>query len=423
MSDSGAQDKVMLKTGQRGTVKKIIDSGHASVDFSDHKKLQWVAKGNLTKLKVDGDDEDAVAEPEEAQVDDAEAEAEDEEEYGYDVDVASSALRCKVLSELNDALDSGFARRLERLERRFQLLQNGAAAPTNGSTAAPSPPQEEETAMRRVSTKNLARAVKKALSTRSAAAKRYGPSRKQSGLQDPPEKQEEILLESQTLQLTLQAVDQNVVGRRRQIVSLRSQVDVAEECCNNIQRQVDAASSSEKSLLSDDGLLRKTHADGIERRVGRVDVLRREKVNLDEQARSLKEIMINQRRYLMQHDRVAQICGGSQGVLRHKAGDIFLAPQPLPLDVRPPETWDVGTAVANPYNVDSWPFEPNVLARRTFSQDPSLEPFREETPEDLDEKRSMFRNPFLPGLRMPARDEEEEECEDYGAPSGTSRSL
>ncbi len=44
-----------------------------------------------------------------------------------------------------------------------------------------------------------------------------------------------------------------------------------------------AAAAAPQSLLSDDGLLRKTHADGIERRMGRVDVLRREKVNLDEQ--------------------------------------------------------------------------------------------------------------------------------------------
>ncbi|CAJ1379846.1 unnamed protein product [Effrenium voratum] len=56
---------------------------------------------------------------------------------------------------------------------------------------------------------------------------------------------------------------------------------------------------------------------------------------------------------------------------RHPAGEIFLAPPPVVLDDDEPQDepmWDVGTSHCNPYCVDSWPFEPNVLAAKASAQ-------------------------------------------------------
>ena len=51
---------------------------------------------------------------------------------------------------------------------------------------------------------------------------------------------------------------------------------------------------------------------------------------------------------------------------RHPAGEIFCPPSPyLDDDEHYGELWDVATGGgANPYNVDSWPMEPNVLAQK-----------------------------------------------------------
>eukprot|EP00429_Kryptoperidinium_foliaceum_P136779 CAMPEP_0176264406 /NCGR_PEP_ID=MMETSP0121_2-20121125/41614_1 /TAXON_ID=160619 /ORGANISM="Kryptoperidinium foliaceum, Strain CCMP 1326" /LENGTH=90 /DNA_ID=CAMNT_0017604411 /DNA_START=42 /DNA_END=310 /DNA_ORIENTATION=- len=89
MSDSGATDKVLLKKGQSGVVKRINASGHASINFEDHKKLQWVTAANLRRLATE---RELLEEPPPPPL--------------------PSLLRRQVLEELNDAFDAGFARRL-----------------------------------------------------------------------------------------------------------------------------------------------------------------------------------------------------------------------------------------------------------------------------------------------------------------------
>jgi len=416
MSDSGAQDKVLLKVGERGVVKKIIDSGHASIDFEDHKKLQWVSKGNLHKLKVAADGADAVSEPDD--------EGADEEEDPLP-NPCSSSLRRQVLEQLNDALDAGFARRLERLEKKFELLQRGPAACAGAAalksdaavvspTFAPPP---------RVSTKSLSRALARALRTK-PPGKRYGPTEKQEKFVDPPEKDEDVVPESMTLSLTLQCTKQNVASRRRQIVSLREQVLACQDICATVQERVEAACASEKALLSDASLLVQMHGDGMNRRRTRVQELTKDFNKSEEKAKRVQIIFHDQRRYLMQHERVAAIMDGFTFLARHKAGDVALVPQPLPFDEEPPESRDVATAIANPYNVDSWPFEPNVLARRTFNQEVPMERFIEETKEDLEKERLRFRNPFWPEVRLPQQKaDDDDQVDAYGAPSTTSRSV
>merc|ERR1712137_844726 len=97
--------------------------------------------------------------------------------------------------------------------------------------------------------------------------------------------------------------------------------------------------------------------------------------------------------------------GGSDRLNKFPAGDVFLVPQPLPMDEeKGSDPWDVGTSIANPYEVDSWPFEPNVLARRTPKEAPmgDAASVAEETLEDLMEAQRPSRtNPFQgPGLNL-----------------------
>lgn len=86
------------------------------------------------------------------------------------------------------------------------------------------------------------------------------------------------------------------------------------------------------------------------------------------------------------------------------------------------EMFDVGTAVANPYVCDSWPFEPNVLAKRT-PQESSMPTFEEETEDDLKEAERGFRtNPFR-SLRFPPGPSGAASDDDDDRYPGTARSL
>merc|ERR1719419_1245441 len=73
-----------------------------------------------------------------------------------------------------------------------------------------------------------------------------------------------------------------------------------------------------------------------------------------------------QRAFFMQSEKMGQ--EGLHLMKRHPAGEVFLAPPPVCLegddeDCRNPP-WDVGSSHINPYAIDSWPFEPNVLAQK-----------------------------------------------------------
>merc|ERR1712060_733776 len=132
-----------------------------------------------------------------------------------------------------------------------------------------------------------------------------------------------------------------------------------------------------------------------------------------EQAKYFQTLVEQQRVYFLQSERVA-VSSGRQGLSRHPAGCIWLMPQPLPMmEEEKLEGWDVGTAIANPYVCDSWPFEPNVMASRC-PKEAYLQPFVEETKEDLDDEKMRLVKPFRPNLgnlRLPAQrgsDDEED---------------
>merc|ERR1712194_507264 len=113
------------------------------------------------------------------------------------------------------------------------------------------------------------------------------------------------------------------------------------------------------------------------------------------EAKRYQALAKQQHAFLLQTEAVFRRTGKEQ-IHQFSAGDIFLMPQPLPMDEDDNvEEWDIGTAVANPYVVDSFPFEPNVPARRS-SQECPMDELREETFEDLVEaRRPVSRAPPL----------------------------
>ncbi|CAK0874195.1 unnamed protein product, partial [Prorocentrum cordatum] len=87
-----------------------------------------------------------------------------------------------------------------------------------------------------------------------------------------------------------------------------------------------------------------------------------------------------QRLYFMQSEHFQQ--QDDAGALkRHPAGEVFLAPAPLPLDEDElaqmmPRRDQVAQSYCDPYSIDSWPFEPNSLAARN-NHEPQLQEWAE----------------------------------------------
>merc|ERR1719424_796809 len=97
-------------------------------------------------------------------------------------------------------------------------------------------------------------------------------------------------------------------------------------------------------------------------------------------------------------------------VKRHPCGAICVAGEPERMEEEAEESYDIGTAFANPYVCDSWPFEANVLASRNHHQQ-DLEALDEESKEDIEEEMRPP-NPFRAGmsrLQLPVRSRDDED--------------
>lgn len=330
-----------------------------------------------------------------------------------------SALHLSLRDEVDTVLRTGFSRRLERLHRRVsELVENndlqtseerklGVASGSPEASVAPVPARTGRVYRPKVA---------------------FGPSKSQLSLVDPPEKKEEIIRQSTTLRTTLSSLKQILGSRERQISSLKSQLHVCSEMKEKREREALGVARDLKALADPNGRPEKAHQDKISRHRGRIQEMADHLREAQDQARFYKNLTQQQRAFFLQSERVAAQ-GGTLMINRHPTGEIFLVSQPAAMDDDMPKpVWDVGTAIANPYVCDSWPFEPNVLARRTFTTAP-LSPFTEETPEDLeDEPRrgvNHFRSSLNIRLPLPGRDLEELDDYDdrYNGPSDTARSV
>eukprot|EP00405_Crypthecodinium_cohnii_P013455 CAMPEP_0206458444 /NCGR_PEP_ID=MMETSP0324_2-20121206/23574_1 /ASSEMBLY_ACC=CAM_ASM_000836 /TAXON_ID=2866 /ORGANISM="Crypthecodinium cohnii, Strain Seligo" /LENGTH=516 /DNA_ID=CAMNT_0053929785 /DNA_START=85 /DNA_END=1632 /DNA_ORIENTATION=- len=389
MSDSGTQDKVLLKAGQEGRVKRTIPSGHASIDFKAHKKLQWVAKGNHSKLQVIDEDSEDSEESESEESYEEIVEENHEDEYWTP---PPSMMRRRMLDELNEVLDGGFDRRLAKLEKSFTLLQSGSGPPGGHQQHQQKPslsksqsPASVASSAKPVSSKFLAKAVRKALKSKNTISKRYGPSDIQSRVHEP-EPHEEILAESATLHLTMESLEQNIAARKKQVASLKAQIDACEDTCKHTKERADNAEMYLRELEEDPENVVDVH-QGRLLRLRRVHQALQDQIRaFENQARRIQILYREQQRYRLQHEHIAGILGNFDLLPRHAAGALALVDPPLPLDETPPQNFDIATAVANPYNVDSWPFEPNVLAKRYLQWEPGMESLNEEDEDEEEDE-------------------------------------
>mmetsp|Transcript_58305 Transcript_58305/g.156802 ORF Transcript_58305/g.156802 Transcript_58305/m.156802 type:complete len:383 (-) Transcript_58305:128-1276(-) len=338
--------------------------------------------------------------------------------------------------EFDKVLEGSLARRIKRLEQRLAglgatgaVVAGDAATPAAAPGSAPAAPGTSSSAAGSWK-RELAKASKKALRTAETCSrptrKVYGATDRQNLLPDPPEPPQEIVPESETLLGSLEAVETRAKARRRQLVSLREQVEAARLVCEERQWTLAASEAQCGELDAEPAALRPLFEASMDRRRDLVAEMRLsvEAQRLD--GERVQALSTQQKRYLYQSELVAKF-GGLEAVRRHRAGDVFLVSQPLPLGSDIPQAWDVGTAVANPYVVDSWPFEPNVLARRAPTEG-TMEPLVEESQRDVEDERMRIPHrvvgPPIPLYAEPeAASSEEGEQEDEGGQPGTARSL
>lgn len=338
-----------------------------------------------------------------------------------------SQLHRRLKAEFDDVLRSSMQNRLKHLRDEVEALCNSlhqVEAISNGvehhgtNAAAAAPATEEaEGPDTKALCHGVARALRRAKRCVEAPFKSYGPSDKQINRAEPPEKDEGMVMEGTTLRSTLSSLDQSLASRSKQINHLEEQLKVCEEVKEEKEVLAKVAQAKLDEMISNPNKLLEICKFHLAKRKERVERMAKDTILQKEQAKFYQQIARQQRAFYLQSERIAA-AGGRRFVSRHKAGEIALVHQPQTLEDDCAEMFDVGTAVANPYVCDSWPFEPNVLAKRT-PQESSMPSFEEETEEELREAdRGLRTNPFrAAGLRaFPSSDEEDDV-------PGTARSL
>lgn len=219
--------------------------------------------------------------------------------------------------------------------------------------------------------------------SRDAPPKQFGPTNRQSCFLDPPEKcyplneedaQRHSLL---TLQRVLSKRDAQTTELHRQLRETRQQL---------WQQTAEARAATARlhAYLADGTRAPHEQAEAILRLQGEVKDLSSRLAEARQQEQQWAVIASRQRAFFRQSEVLAQ--EGLQILRRHPAGEIFLAPPPVVLEddeFQEEPMWDVGTSHCNPYCVDSWPFEPNVLAAKASVQ-PNLNQWDEGREDDED---------------------------------------
>lgn len=376
---------------------------------------------------------------------------------GDDSVPTTSTFHRHLRAEFDDVLKASLSRRHSRLERHVNRLIEGqgngnnnaqeqeniehkAATNGNGNLAPASTSVNDEGVQTNSSgsqdywleerkwgdtrpdqklADSFVKAYNRAVQSTWPLQKKWGPSRRQNNFEDPPYKEEKLEKEVVTIRATLATLNQNVNSRERQLGSLKAQIAEAkkieredegnvaqvEETLRQVQDPSKLPSAQEKRRK-----LQKEAHDKVEKDLKEAKA----------EATRYQGLVKQQHAFFMQAETIYCQERGAERMQRFPAGEVFLVPQPLPMDDdKGGDSWDVGTAVANPYEVDSWPFEPNVLARRCPKECP-MDNVTEETLEDLMEAQRPGRtNPFRgPGLNLNLRNDEEDD-----GPTTTSRSL
>lgn len=316
------------------------------------------------------------------------------------------------MAEVDGVLADSFQKRMGRIEQRTQCMTNvttkgttngtmngttnGTANGTmngtaNGTTQGPAPGQTAEVQTESCSFASMElveTALKKAYRKAAACSRPrtrfdFGASKAQKDLTDPPEKKEDRVAESTTLRQSQQTLQQQLASRQKQIRNLQAQVVRCQEISEQTHEDLSTSQRKLEDMQGKTTSLPTAHAECLKQRRERVANLKTDLDSAGKDFKHYKALVQQQHQYQMQSD-FFSVPGRQQAISSHPAGEIFLASQPASVTDETSEAWDVGTAIANPYVCDSWPFEANVLAQRTFGQNPELQPWREETEMDID---------------------------------------
>lgn len=212
--------------------------------------------------------------------------------------------------------------------------------------------------------------------------KTFGPTKLQRKLPKPPEKPAPLVPETVALKSSLAAVQQCLSSRDRQTAELQKQL---KECRQALWEQTQISSASEdrlQRLLAAPGRVPQVQSEEISKLQEKISALSSRLADTKSSETYWSVVAKRQRAYFLQSEQHGPEAG--QLIKKHPAGEVFVAPPPIlgeAGDMGP--AFDVGTSFANPYVCDSWPFEPNVLAKRT-PQEPTMQPL-EEDPEAEDE--------------------------------------
>jgi hypothetical protein len=210
----------------------------------------------------------------------------------------------------------------------------------------------------------------------------FGPTKLQRTLPKPPEKPAPLVPETVALKSSLAAVHQNLASRDRQTAELQKQL---KDCRQALLEQTEVSKESEsrlRRLLESPGKTPQTQAEELARLQEKISALSARLTDAKASESYWSVVAKRQRAFFLQSEQHGP--EAMQLLKRHPCGEVFVAPAPIlgeAGDMGP--AWDVGTSHANPYVCDSWPFEPNVLSKRTH-QEPTMQPL-EEDPEAEDE--------------------------------------
>lgn len=214
-------------------------------------------------------------------------------------------------------------------------------------------------------------------------------------------------------------------AEKASLATLRRQLGKRDQQTQELQRQLlmtrqllwqatedaKAANSRLQGVLTNSSSIPAAHAEQLVLLEKRVQELSREHAEAKAKEMQWCVIAKRQRAFFLQSERAMQ--EQTNPFRRHPAGEIFLAPAPLPFDEDSDRgagnPWDVGSSHANPYVCDSWPFEPNSSATRNMHEQTLPHWDEDEEEDEGDEGASEWSNeslrrttqPRLGGSRLP----------------------
>lgn len=215
----------------------------------------------------------------------------------------------------------------------------------------------------------------------------FGPTPRQRRLSDPPEKVCNLFgKEAGALKFSLSTIHKQVARRDAQSQELCRQLGVLKEVLAAQTAEPLSCTRRLQDLLADPLLAPRLQAEELARLQHEVGELLGSVRGAVTSEQHWGAVARRQQTFFMQRERLMQE-GGAQVIHRHPAGELALAPLPVAVDGDEEDCrkqmWDVGTYVLDPYSIDSWPFEPNVLKDRC-TLEPNLHVLEEDEDAELE---------------------------------------